>query len=330
MSTAQQSPAHDAHAFNHHRAPAISVDNLTRTYQGKNKKKDAYTAVKNVSFTVYPGEVYGLLGTNGAGKTSSLEVIEGLAPATDGTITVLGKDPVADRKEIRPELGIMLQSGGLPKELTVAETMRMWAGTCSKPLPTEQVLGEVDLNHRTGVRVGSLSGGEQRRLDLACALLNDPSVVILDEPTTGLDPESRSRTWELLANLKSRGVTMILTTHYLEEAERLADRIAIMHAGEIAVEGRLDELVANEGAEISFTLPRDGNGNRQGVFPSFPGAQVTRDGEKLRIETSRLQDDTHRLLDWAATNGVVFETFTARPASLERVFTKIAGRQTSV
>ena len=333
MSTAQQSPQQQPFGTvpsnYRHTTPVIRVSNLTRTYQAKNKK-DAYTAVKEVSFDVYPGEVYGLLGTNGAGKTSTLEIVEGLAAATEGSVTVLGGDPIADRESIRPELGIMLQSGGLPKELTVAETMAMWAGTCSTPLPVEQVLDEVDLGHRTGVRVGSLSGGEQRRLDLACALLNDPSVVILDEPTTGLDPESRSRTWDLLAALKKRGVTMILTTHYLEEAERLADRIAIMHAGEIAVEGRLDELVATEGAEISFTLPAGGNGLSQDVFPSFPGAQVTRDGEKLRIDTNSLQKDTHRLLDWAAANGVTFETFTARPASLERVFSRIAGRDTSV
>ncbi|HJC85386.1 MAG TPA: ABC transporter ATP-binding protein [Candidatus Corynebacterium faecigallinarum] len=306
-------------------SPAITVKNLTRTYQAKSRK-DAFTAVKDVSFEVYPGEVYGLLGTNGAGKTSLLEIVEGLAPPTNGTVTVLGGDPVGDRARIRPELGIMLQSGGLPKELTVAETMRMWAGTCSRPLSIEQVLDDVDLSHRTDVRVGSLSGGEQRRLDLACALLNAPSIIILDEPTTGLDPESRSRTWDLLTALKARGVTMILTTHYLEEAERLADRIAIMNRGEIAVEGRLDDLVATEGAEISLTLP----GSSADVFPSFPGAQVTRDGAKLRIETNALQDDTRRLLDWSHTNGVAFESFSARPASLERVFSQIAGKQSSV
>ena len=313
------------------KSPAISVNDLTRTYQAK-KKGDSYTAVKGVSFDVHHGEVYGLLGTNGAGKTSTLEIVEGLAAPTAGTVRVLDRDPVADRALIRPELGIMLQSGGLPKELTVAETMRMWAGTCSTPLPVDGVLDEVDLAHRTDVRVGSLSGGEQRRLDLACALLNDPSIIILDEPTTGLDPESRSRTWELLSSLKDRGVTMILTTHYLEEAERLADRVAIMNRGVIAVEGRLDDLSATEGAEISFTLPEPGlsDGGTQDVFPAFPGAQVTRDGDRLRIETSRLQEDTHRLLDWAAANNVSLGHFSARPASLERVFSKIAGTDSSV
>lgn len=148
----------------------------------------------------------------------------------------------------------MLQSGGLPRELTVAETMRMWAGICSTPRSVDEVLGEVDLSHRAGVRVGSLSGGEQRRLDLACALLNDPRVIFLDEPTTGLDPESRARTWDLLGTLRDRGVTMILTTHHLEEAERLADRTAIMHAGRIAVEGSLTDLVAERDGNL-FTVP---------------------------------------------------------------------------
>lgn len=328
MSTRQQSPT-EATTPSGHRRTVISVSDLTRTYQAK-KKKDAFTAVNGISFDVRQGEVYGLLGTNGAGKTSTLEIVEGLASPTQGSVRVLDMDPVADREQVRRELGIMLQSGGLPKELTVSETMAMWAGTCSTPLPIDEVLDEVDLNHRTDVRVGSLSGGEQRRLDLACALLNDPSVVILDEPTTGLDPESRTRTWELLAALKDRGVTMILTTHYLEEAERLADRIGIMHQGDIAVEGRLDELVETQGAEISFILPENGNGTVQEICPTFPGAQITRDGGRIRIETSRLQEDTHRLLEWATTNNVTLAGFAARPASLERVFRRIAGADTTV
>ncbi|HCT15778.1 MAG TPA: ABC transporter ATP-binding protein [Corynebacterium nuruki] len=315
-------------------APVITVRDLTRTYRPTGRKKDAYTAVDGISFEVRRGEVYGLLGTNGAGKTSSLEVIEGLAAPTGGTVAIFGHDPKTDRDIVRPDLGIMLQNGGLPKELTVAETMRMWAGTCSTPRPTAEVLAEVDLTHRLTTRVGSLSGGEQRRLDLACALLNDPRVIFLDEPPTGLDPESRARTWELLADLKARGVTMVLTTHYLEEAERLADRIAIMHAGRIAVEGSLDDLVAAEGAEITATLPGNGPGAGPDAlphlpdttgFPDFPGALVSRDGDRLRIQTTHLQRDAHRLLDWAAAQGITFDHFTARPASLERVFHRIAG-----
>lgn len=297
----------------------IAVEKLRRSY-GSGAK--TYTAVKDSSFHVHRGEVYGLLGTNGAGKTSTLELIEGLAEPTAGSVQIFGLDPIQDRAQLRPELGIMLQSGGLPSQLTVTETMKMWHGTCSTPRDIGQVLADVDLSHRSDVKVGALSGGEQRRLDLACALLGDPAVLFLDEPTTGLDPESRRNVWELLKQLKQRGVTMILTTHYLEEAEYLADRIAIMHRGEIAVEGTLAELVASNGSEIRFTL--DAN---HPPLPEMPGASTTRDGREITITTSDLQGDTHRVLNWAAERRVQLTAFAARPASLETVFLDIAGTE---
>lgn len=298
---------------------AITVNELTRVY-GAGKK--AYTAVEKSTFHVNRGEVFGLLGTNGAGKTSTLETLEGLAEPTAGQVRVLGLDPVGDRQRLRPELGIMLQDGGLPAQLTVDETMRMWAGTCSTPRPVDEVLDDVALTHRRDVRVGALSGGEQRRLDLACALVGEPSVIFLDEPTTGLDPESRRRTWELLAQLKDRGVTMVLTTHYLEEAEYLCDRIAIMHAGAIEVEGTLTELVSRAAAEITFTLPPN-----HPPLPELPGTQLTRDGRAVTVATGALQRDTHRLLDWAAGHDLELAGFAARPASLETVFMEIAGNE---
>lgn len=291
----------------------IEVNDLTRTYGGK----EPYTAVNAASFTVTKGEVFGLLGTNGAGKTSTLEVIEGLTRPTDGAVTIYGLDPYADRRALRPELGIMLQSGGLPGQLTVIETMRMWAGTMSTPRDVGDVLDDVQLTHRADVKVSALSGGEQRRLDLACALLGDPSVVFLDEPTTGLDPESRRNTWNLLVGLKQRGVTMILTTHYLEEAELLCDRIAIMHDAQIVRQGTMAELVAGESSRIAFRAP-------VGV-PELPGTRVDHNGDDYVIYTHRLQRDTHQLLDWAATEGVDLDGFSAHPASLEAVFMSVAG-----
>ena len=295
----------------------IEVADLSRIY-GRGEK--TYQAVRNCSFHVQRGEVFALLGTNGAGKTSTLEVMEGLAPPTGGQVRINGLDPVGDRDVLRPELGIMLQSGGLPSQLTVQETMTMWHGTCSHPRGIDEVLTDVDLTHRRDVKVGALSGGEQRRLDLACALLGDPSILFLDEPTTGLDPESRRQTWELLLALKKRGVTMILTTHYLEEAEFLADRIAIMDAGEIALEGTLRELVGRVRAEISFTT-----GHRHEDLPQLTGAEVKRENNRVVISTAQLQDHTLRLLQWAADQGVELENFTARPATLESVFMSIAG-----
>lgn len=298
----------------------IEVTELTRTYSGKTP----YTAVAGASFTVAAGEVFGLLGTNGAGKTSSLEVIEGLARPTDGTVNIYGLDPYADRRALRPELGIMLQSGGLPGQLTVTETMRMWAGTMSTPRGVDEVLDEVRLTHRSDVKVSALSGGEQRRLDLACALLGDPSVVFLDEPTTGLDPESRRNTWNLLTGLKERGVTMILTTHYLEEAELLCDRIAIMHDARIVRQGTLAELVEEESSRITFRTPEAVPEVPE--LPELPGTRVDHHDGDYVIHTRRLQNDTHQLLDWAAGNDVSLDGFSATPASLEAVFMSVAGK----
>lgn len=272
----------------------ITVSDLTRRY-------GRFTAVDAVSFTVQDGEIYGLLGTNGAGKTSALEVIEGLARPDGGTVRIGGMDPRLDRAKVRPHLGIMLQSGGLPQALTVEETMVMWAGTCTAPRPVDEVLDEVELSHRREVKVGSLSGGEQRRLDLACALLGDPAVLFLDEPTTGLDPESRHRVWSLLRELRSRGVTMILTTHYLEEAEQLSDRIAIMRRGRIELEGTVEDLTAREPAHLSYRYQ----------------------GKKMTIPTCNLQEETYRLLSWAHDNKVELHEFVAQPATLEQVFLKV-------
>lgn len=297
--------------------PAIAATGLSRTY-GKGTK--AFTAVHDSTFHVFPGEVYGLLGTNGAGKTSTLELMEGLAEPTAGEVSIFGLDPIDDRQRLRPALGIMLQSGGLPSQLTVAETMRMWHGTCSTPRGVDEVLADVDLTHRKDVKVGALSGGEQRRLDLACALLGDPAVLFLDEPTTGLDPESRHNVWDLLHRLKQGGVTMILTTHYLEEAEYLADRIAIMHRGEIAVEGTVTELVAAVDSEITFRP--DANYPQ---LPELPGASIVQRGPEITVVTSDLQRDTHRVLLWAAEHQLELHDFAARPASLESVFLDIAG-----
>ncbi len=203
---------------------AIEVSDLRRSYGD-------FEAVRGISFEVRPGEVLALLGVNGAGKTSALEVLEGLAPAGGGTVRVLGMDPVRERARVRRELGVLLQTSGLPGDLTVAETLRAWAGTLTDPRPVEEALAQVSLTGRADVRVRALSGGERRRLDLAMALLGRPSVVVLDEPTTGLDPESRRQVWELVQGLVAGGAAVLLTTHHLEEAEELADRVAVMRAG---------------------------------------------------------------------------------------------------
>lgn len=294
---------------------AIEVTGLKRRYGD-------FTAVDGISLHVAPGEVYGLLGTNGAGKTSTLEVMEGLAEPSEGTVRVLGHDPVSGRASVRPYTGIMLQSGGLPQALTVEETVTMWAGTCSAPLPTDEVLRRVQLEHRSDVKVGSLSGGEQRRLDLACALVGNPTLVFLDEPTTGLDPESRRHVWGLLKALNNAGVTMVLTTHYLEEAEFLCHRIAIMHRGNIEVEGTPAQLTETVPSAISFGL--GGGVPDLSGLPDLPGTATHLADGHVTITTSHLQRDTLSILQWADQHSVVLENFAARPASLEQVFQRIA------
>ncbi len=291
----------------------IAARGLRRSY-GHGKK--AFEAVKGVDLRVAEGEVFALLGTNGAGKTSTLDMLEGLAAPSDGVVEVFGLDPRRDRAQVRAQVGIMLQSGGLPAELTVRETLEMWRGTCTNPTTSATVLDLVDLADRADVRVGSLSGGEQRRVDLACALLGQPRLLFLDEPTTGLDPESRRGTWKLLADLKASGVTMVLTTHYLDEAEALADRIAIMHKGAVARAGTLREIVDGHPARIVFDHP--------GLpLPPLPGAQLDAQA-RVTVTTHDLQGHLFELLGWARAHGLQLGGLEARAASLESVFLDIA------
>ncbi|MGS2809767.1 ABC transporter ATP-binding protein [Nocardia sp. MW-W600-9] len=292
----------------------ISARGLRRTY---GRGAQAFEAVAGVDLDIVEGEVFALLGTNGAGKTSTLDMLEGLAAPTAGRVEVFGLDPLRHRDQVRPQVGIMLQSGGLPAELTVAETLEMWRGTCSDPTTVDTVLTQVGLVDRAAVRVGSLSGGEQRRVDLACALLGRPRLLFLDEPTTGLDPESRRATWRLLADLKAAGVTMVLTTHYLDEAESLADRIVIMDKGAVARHGTLREIVDGHPARIVFDHP--------GLpVPPLRGARIEA-RERITVTTDDLQGHLFALLAWARETGVRLAGLEARAASLESVFLDIAG-----
>ncbi|MEV7738788.1 ABC transporter ATP-binding protein [Streptomyces sp. NPDC088921] len=299
----------------------IEVTDLRRVYGG------GFEAVRGISFAVDRGEVFALLGTNGAGKTSTVELLEGLARPTDGRIRVLGHDPYAERAAVRPRTGVMLQEGGFPSELTVDETARMWAGCVSGARPPLEVLELVGLARRTGVRVKQLSGGERRRLDLALALLGDPEVLFLDEPTTGLDAEGRRDTWELVRALRDRGTTVLLTTHYLEEAEDLADRLAILHEGRIAVTGTPAEVTAAQPARISFELPE---GYFVGDLPPLGELGVSGhevDGGVVRLRTRELQRTATGLLVWAERAGVELRRLDVRSASLEEAFLGIAARE---
>ncbi|MEW2300320.1 ABC transporter ATP-binding protein [Streptomyces sp. NPDC006655] len=296
----------------------IEVTDLRRVYGG------GFEAVRGIDFSVARGEIYALLGTNGAGKTSTVELLEGLAPPDGGRVRVLGHDPYRERTAVRPRTGVMLQEGGFPAELTVGETARMWAGCTTGARPPAEALGLVGLGGRTDVRVKQLSGGERRRLDLALALLGRPEVLFLDEPTTGLDTEGRRDTWELVRALRDTGTTVLLTTHHLEEAEELADRLAILHAGRIAVTGTPAEVTAAQPARISFRLPP---GYFLGDLPPLGPLGVSGhelDGDVVRLRTPELQRTATGLLSWAERSRVELLSLDMRSASLEEAFLHIA------
>ncbi|MCK1794967.1 ABC transporter ATP-binding protein [Streptomyces sp. XM4193] len=300
-----------------HTEQVIEVSGLRRRYGPSGEA--GYEAVRGIDLNVRRGELFALLGTNGAGKTSTVELLEGLEKPTAGQIRVLGHDPYRERSRVRPRTGTMLQEGGFPSELTVAETARMWAGLTSGARPTGEVLELVGLAHRRDVRVKLLSGGERRRLDLGLAVMGRPEVLFLDEPTTGMDAEGRADTWKLVRELKEQGTTVLLTTHYLEEAERLADQLAIMHKGRIVAAGTPAEVVANQPARIRFTLPPN-------VAPArLPlTLPVAVEGRRAEVRTQHLQQSLTILLGWAADEGVELADLDARSASLEEAFLSLA------
>lgn len=301
----------------------IAVSGLRRRYGPEGD--GGFEAVRGVSFTVGRGEVFALLGTNGAGKTSTVELLEGLERPSGGEVRILGHDPCAERAAVRPRIGVMLQEGGFPSDLTVAETVRMWAGCTTGARPTEEALGMVGLLDRRSVRIKQLSGGERRRLDLALALLGRPEVLFLDEPTTGLDPEARHNTWELVRRLREDGTTVLLTTHYLEEAEALADRLAIMRQGEVVASGAPDEVIGAYPSRIRFAMPV---GWFVGDLPPLAELGVESHEEsdgRIELRTRTLQRTLTGLLVWAREKDVELEGLDARTASLEEAFLAIAG-----
>ncbi|GAB2502994.1 ABC transporter ATP-binding protein [Nocardiopsis aegyptia] len=284
--------------------PVIDVEHLHLAYGG-------FTAVRDLSFQVRPGELYALLGTNGAGKTSTLETVEGHRAATSGTVRVFGRDP-RERRAVRPRTGIMLQESGFAPDLTVRESVRLIGSLTERVDHVDRVLGVVDLARQAGTRVSQLSGGEKRRLDFATAVYGSPELVFLDEPTTGLDIRSRDGLWEAVDRLREDGSTVVLTTHYLEEAQQRADRIGLMHRGVLHREGTVAELTRTLPATIRFSLPDSA--------PEPPLRAVREGGGSVLVETSALQEDLRVLLDWARDHSVELRELQAGPTRLDDVF----------
>lgn len=293
--------------------PVIDVNHLTLDYGD-------FRAVSDLSFQVERGELYALLGTNGAGKTSTLEIIEGHRSATSGTVRVFGKSPT-DRRTVRPRMGIMLQESGFSPDLTVRESVALIGRLTRRKDTVQRVLDVVEMSHKADTMVSQLSGGEKRRLDFATAIYGRPELVFLDEPTTGLDIQSRDALWAAVDQLREDGSTVVLTTHYLEEAQQRADRIGLMHQGVFHHQGTVAELTRTLPGTISFTLPTQA--------PPPPLAAATNADGSYLIETFELQQDLKGLLDWAERHALELGGLAAGPTRLDDVFRAIGSTPSS-
>jgi ABC-type multidrug transport system ATPase subunit len=292
------------------------------TVEGLRKDYGSLRAVDGLSFTIEEGEVFALLGPNGAGKTTTVEILEGYRQRTAGEVSVLGFDPASGGRAFRERVGIVLQEAGLDAELTVHELVEMYGGFYPRRRPADQVVELVGLADKRSARVKTLSGGQRRRLDLALGLVGDPDLLFLDEPTTGFDPSARRRAWELVERLSSLGKTILLTTHYMDEAQHLADRVAVIASGRLVAIGPPDALAgqADQGAAvIGFELPP---GVAAGDLPRL-GEEVRVDGTGVEIRTTRPVADMHALTSWALDRGVELPSLQLVRPTLEEAYLQL-------
>ncbi|MFL5799915.1 MAG: ABC transporter ATP-binding protein [Actinomycetota bacterium] len=291
------------------------------TVRDLHKRYGELEAVRGISFEVHQGEVFALLGPNGAGKTTTVEILEGFRDRTSGDVDVLGHDPARREKDFRSRVGIVLQSTGIDSFLTVAETVEMYRGYYPHPRPADEVIEVVGLQHKRDERVAKLSGGQQRRLDVAIALAGDPELLFLDEPTTGFDPGARRNAWSMVRNLESLGKTVLLTTHYMDEAQELARRVAILAQGIIVAEGPPSTLGGRDVAAtvIRFRTP-------EGADPGDAGISglAVRDGV-VEVRTESPTRVLHDLTGWAVARGLELEALTVARPTLEDVYLQLTG-----
>jgi ABC-2 type transport system ATP-binding protein len=285
-------------------------------------------AVDGLDLEVRPGECFGLLGPNGAGKTTTIEICEGLTEPDSGEVVILGQRWGSDDQSLRSLLGISLQETQFSEKLTVSETVQLFRSFYPRgPRPTE-VIDLVQLGEKAGARVGQLSGGQRQRLALACALVGDPELLFLDEPTTGLDPQSRRQLWDLIERFRAGGRSILLTTHYMEEAERLCDRVAIVDHGRIIAQGTPRELIASLGAEhvLEFAALGDGSVDAEALAAVLGEAPVRQDGV-WHLRVSELHEAMPALLSELRRQGAELSELRTRSASLEDVFVTLPGRK---
>jgi len=283
------------------------------------------TAVDGLDLRVGEGEVVALLGPNGAGKTTTVEILEGYRTRDAGTVSVLGHDPQTGGRSFRERIGIVLQEAGFEDDFTPRELIRLFAGYYPHPRPVAEVIALTGLEEKADSRVRTLSGGQRRRLDLALGIVGGPELLFLDEPTTGFDPTARRRTWDLLESLRALGATILLTTHYLDEAEHLADRVVVIDHGRVVAQGTPEQLAAAAGSAsvISFRMPA---GVDPRDLPSL-GQERRLAGNVVEVRTETPTADVASLATWAMGRGAELDALTLRRPSLEDVYLDLVGEQ---
>ena len=295
---------------------AIEVSHLSKSY-------GTFAAVRDVSFSVAPGEVFCLLGPNGAGKTTTTEILEGYRERSGGDVSVLGFDPATGGRAFRERIGIVLQECGVQDDLTVAEVIDMYASYAPRRMSTDDVVRLVELDAKTTERVRRLSGGQRRRLDVALAVVGLPDVIFLDEPTTGFDPAARRHSWAMIRSLADLGATVLLTTHFMDEAQALADRIAVIAGGEVVAAGTPDDLGGRDRAEttVAATVPHGSSPPpMSGSLPIAVDAGAAEDRWTLRCPAADATAVLNRLTSWALDAGVDLGSLSVSQPTLEDVY----------
>jgi len=295
----------------------ISVEGLHKSYGD-------LEAIRGIDLEVSRGEIFAFLGPNGAGKTTTVEILEGYRARSDGTVSVLGVDPARADRSWHQRVGFVLQECELTPELTVREAVSQYAGYYSEPRNVDETVGLVGLSEKTDARTSTLSGGQQRRLDVALALVGDPELLFLDEPTTGFDPSARRQAWEVIGSMRDLGKTVFLTTHYMDEAQALADRAAIIVRGRIVATGDPAELGGDDGpqAVISFRLPQ---GVSAADLPQPFDAAAKRGEVIVTHQSTDPLRELRALIDWAEARGTSLPSLEVRRPSLEDVFLRVTG-----
>lgn len=317
-------------------SPAVSCHGLRKVYDGRHglfrKRSPPVVAVDGLDLDIQRGECFGLLGPNGSGKTTTVEMLEGLLPPTEGDIALLGRSWNTHESDLRERVGVALQETHLPEKLTVEELLVLFRSFYRRPRPLDDLLAEVELLEKRKAWVGKLSGGQRQRLAIACAMVGEPDVLFLDEPTTGLDPQSRRQVWGLVAAYRARGGTVVLTTHYMEEAERLCDRVGIVERGRMVRVGSPAALIAALPGDHIIELELEpGTGAVLGreellALPTVAEAHLSAEGV-WSLAVSRSEHATSAALALVASKGGRLARLGTRKASLEDVFVALTGRQ---